>query len=120
MFFRAIRPRKGRSALHRTIRPRAVVLTIFNSGGVGVGASAADPKYKQYWCCRIEQVQWRIFRRRLPLITDLRQLDRLRPKSGQQLTSALLEGWPEVLLLIGSCRNVSSAGAAPSLSVKYW
>jgi hypothetical protein len=35
-------------------------------------------------------------------------------------TSALPEGWPEVLLLIGSCRNVSSAGAAPSLSVKYW
>jgi hypothetical protein len=25
-----------------------------------------------------------------------------------------------VLLLIGSCRNVSSAGAVPSLSVKYW
>ena len=38
----------------------------------------------------------------------------------QNRTSALPEGRPEVSLLIGSCRNVSSAGAAPSLSVKYW
>jgi hypothetical protein len=35
----------------------------------------------------------------------------------QTRTSALPEGWPEELLLIGSCRNVSSAGAVPSLSV---